>query len=246
MSDNFNWHRNLLEHRSALFAGLTTVAISIGGIVEIIPMYTLNAGPESLPGVEPYTALELAGRDIYVREGCYNCHSQMVRPFRAETLRYGEWSRAGEYAYERPFQLGSRRIGPDLHRIGGKYSDAWHFEHMRDPRATSPGSIMPSYPWLYTQTYDAADVAATVSVMKTLGVPYTDTQASAEGVKTSLDEQSQAVVANLAGLGIETQPNLEIVAVIAYLQRLGKDGRAALAGDGAADASVSDEGTVQP
>ena len=146
-------HRTL-EGKSALFAVLVTVMILIGGIVEIIPMFSAAAGPEMLPGVTPYTPLEVAGRDIYVREGCYLCHSQMVRPMRAEVLRYGEWTRAGEYAYDHPFLLGSRRIGsrPSA-RVGGKYPDAWHYEHMRDPRSTSPGSVMPPYTWLHRQSY---------------------------------------------------------------------------------------------
>ena len=206
---------------------LTTVAISIGGIVEIVPMYSLAAGPAAIEGVAPYTALELAGRDIYVREGCYNCHSQMVRPFRSETLRYGEWSRAGEYAHDRPFQLGSRRIGPDVHRLGGKYPDAWHYEHMRDPRSTSPGSIMPAYPWLFEDTVDPADVQASLTAMKGLGVPYTD--ADVTNAPASMSAQANGIVARLNSSGIQVEPDREIVALISYLQRLGKDGKAALA-----------------
>ena len=137
------FHRRVFEANIVNFAIWATIAILIGGIVEIVPMFT-PAGPEVSPDVTPYTALEVAGRDIYVAEGCYLCHSQWVRPMRAEILRYGPWSRAWEYQYDRPFQLGSRRIGPDLHRIGGKYPDAWHYEHMRDPRSTTPGSVMPS------------------------------------------------------------------------------------------------------
>ncbi|NJD10502.1 MAG: cbb3-type cytochrome c oxidase subunit II, partial [Gemmatimonadetes bacterium] len=143
-----NLHRRL-ERRLGLFAILATLAISGGGIVEITPMFSAQLGPQPLPGVTPYTPLEVKGRDIYIREGCYLCHSQMVRPMRAELLRYGEWSRAGEYAYDRPFQLGSRRTGLDLMRVGGKYPDAWHYEHLRDPRTTSPGSNMPRNPWLF-------------------------------------------------------------------------------------------------
>lgn len=124
-----SWHRRTLEHKSALFAVATTLAISVGGLVEIVPLFTVSAGPQAMAEVTPYTPLEQAGRDIYSREGCVQCHSQMVRPFRAETLRYGEWSRAGEYSFDRPFLLGSRRIGPDLHRLGGKYPDVWHYEH---------------------------------------------------------------------------------------------------------------------
>ncbi len=225
-----HWHRRVLEGRSALFAVVTTVGISIGGIAEIIPMYTVAAGPEAIAAVQPYTPLELAGRDIYVREGCYNCHSQMVRPFRSETLRYDPktlaWSRAGEYAYDRPFQLGSRRIGPDLHRVGGKYPDAWHYEHMRDPRATSPGSIMPPYPWLLEDKVDPADVTASVQAMQTLGVPYTDAEVA--GTPQQIAEQGGKIVASLKGSGIETSADTEIVALIAYLQRLGVDYRQSL------------------
>ncbi|MCB9780468.1 MAG: cytochrome-c oxidase, cbb3-type subunit II [Alphaproteobacteria bacterium] len=225
--DKSHWHRQLLEHRSALFAVLVTVGISIGGMVEIVPMYSMSAGPETLEGVTPYTPLELAGRDIYVSEGCYNCHSQWVRPFRDETLRYGEWSRAGEYAYDRPFQLGSRRIGPDLHRVGGKYPDAWHWEHMRDPRSTSPGSIMPPYTWLYEKTYDVEDVQASMTAMQTAGVPYTD--ADIAGAGATIDAQATKIVSNLAATGANAQQDKQIIALIAYLQRIGVDGRNAIA-----------------
>jgi len=227
------FHRRL-EGKGALFAILCTVAISIGGLVEIIPMFSAATGPEHLEGVTPYTPLELAGRDIYIREGCYTCHSQMVRPTRAEFLRYGEWSRAGEYAYDRPFQLGSRRLGPDVHRVGGKYPDAWHYEHMRNPRSTSPGSVMPPYPWLHEDRLDPADVRASVVAMKRLGVPYTD--ADVEGVPAQLRQQGTEIVARLKSAGITTDPDHEIIALIAYLQRLGRDGRAAIAAREAAAA----------
>lgn len=221
-----SWHRNLFEHRSAFFAVSMTVAISIGGIAEIVPMYTLAAGPEQLGGIEPYTPLELAGRDIYVKEGCYNCHSQMVRPFRDETLRYGAWSRAGEYKYDHPFQLGSRRIGPDLHRVGGKYPDAWHWEHMRDPRSTSVGSIMPPYPWLYEKSYDVADIQASMRAMQTLGVPYSD--ADIENAGQSVKAQADKIVASVGATGAKARGDEEVIALIAYMQRLGVDGRAAI------------------
>lgn len=217
------FHR-MLEGRGALFAVLTTIAILIGGLVEIVPMFTATLGPQPLPGVTPYTPLEVAGRDIYIREGCYLCHSQMVRPTRSEILRYGEWTRAGEYAYDHPFLLGSRRIGPDLQRVGGKYPDAWHYEHMRDPRSTSPGSIMPTYGWLLTQRTDPADVTASVRALRKVGLPYTDAEVT--GVPASLQTQGKEIVARLATAGIRTDPDREIVALIAYLQRLGKDGRA--------------------
>jgi len=221
------FHRRVFERKGAVFAVATTIAILIGGMVEIIPMYTAGAGPETADWVTPYTPLEVAGRDIYIREGCYLCHSQWVRPMRAEVLRYGEWSRAPEYQYDRPFLLGSRRMGPDLHRIGGKYPDAWHYEHMRDPRSTSPGSVMPTYPWLLNATYDPADVQASVRALRKAGVPYSD--GDVQGVAASVAAQGQTIVASLAGAGIETEADREIVALIAYLQRLGKDGRAHLA-----------------
>jgi cytochrome c oxidase cbb3-type subunit I/II len=190
-------------------------------------MFTIAAGPPALPGVTPLTPLEVAGRDIYIREGCYLCHSQMVRPMRAELLRYGEWSRSGEYAYDHPFLLGSRRIGPDLQRVGGKYPDAWHYEHMRDPRSTSPGSIMPPYPWLLRDRIDAADITASVRALRRVGVPYTDDQIAS--VPAQLAAEGQEIVARLASSSIKTEPDREIVALIAYLQRLGKDGKAAIA-----------------
>lgn len=221
-----HFHRRVIEGRLGLFAILTTIAISIGGLVEIVPMFTASLGPQQLAGVTPYTPLEAKGRDIYIREGCYTCHSQMIRPMRAELLRYGEWSRAGEYAYDHPFLLGSRRIGPDLQRVGGKYPDAWHFEHMRDPRSTSPGSVMPPYPWLHERSIDADDVTATVVALKKVGVPYTDEQIA--DVAAQIAQQGREITARLGTMGIQTQPDREIVALIAYLQRLGRDGKAAL------------------
>lgn len=221
-----SWHRKL-EGKGALFAVLSVAAISVGSLVEIVPMIAVDYQPEEVAGIHPYTPLEVAGRDIYVREGCYLCHSQWVRPFRSETLRYGDWSRAGEYVYDRPFQLGSRRIGPDLHRVGGKYNDAWHYEHMKDPRATSPGSIMPNYPWLLEWEYDPADVAASVETLASLGHPYDE--AVLADIEGNIAEQAQGIVDSLAESNITTAPNKEIIAVIAYLQRLGLDGRAAIA-----------------
>jgi len=220
------FHRRVLEAKGGVFAVATTIAILIGGIVEIVPMYTAGAGPETGDWVTPYTPLEVAGRDIYVREGCYLCHSQWVRPMRAEVLRYGEWSRAPEYQFDRPFLLGSRRMGPDLHRVGQKYPDAWHYEHMRDPRSTSPGSVMPSYPWLLTATVDPEDIQASVRALKKSGVPYTD--ADVEGVPSSLTEQAQGIVTSLSGSNLQTTGDKEVVALIAYLQRLGREGKAYL------------------
>ncbi|HET9982174.1 MAG TPA: cytochrome-c oxidase, cbb3-type subunit II [Longimicrobiales bacterium] len=231
-----HWHRRVMEGRLGLFAILTTVVVSIGGVAEIVPMFSAKLGPEPLKGVSPYTPLEVAGRDIYIREGCYVCHSQMVRPMRSELLRYGEWSRAGEYAYDHPFLLGSRRIGPDLQRVGGKYPDAWHYEHMRDPRSTSPGSIMPKYGWLLERSLDAADVQASVRALARVGVPYTEAEVA--GVPAQLARQGDSIVRNLATMGIRTSRDREIVAVIAYLQRLGRDGKAALEPRRAEDAGV--------
>jgi cytochrome c oxidase cbb3-type subunit I/II len=231
------FHRNFFEGRSGVFAVGMTIAILIGGMVEIIPMYSAKAGPETADWVTPYTPLEVAGRDIYIREGCYLCHSQMVRPMRAELLRYGEWTRAAEYQYDRPFLLGSRRMGPDLQRLGGKYPDAWHYEHMRDPRSTSPGSVMPTYPWLLDATIDPADVRASVVALKRVGTPYTD--AEVEAIPESLAAQGSQIVQSLATTGIQTEANREIVALIAYLQRLGQDGKRHLSAQGTATADAA-------
>jgi cytochrome c oxidase cbb3-type subunit I/II len=171
--------------------------------------------------VKPYTPLELEGRDIYVREGCYTCHSQMIRPFRSETARYGEYSKAGEFVYDHPFQWGSKRTGPDLAREGGKYPDSWHYNHMLEPNSMSPGSIMPTYSWLLDDDFDAAGIAAKIRAMQTLGVPYPegyDKIAEADMMK-----QAEMIAVGLKKDGIETEPQKEIVAMIAYLQRLGKD-----------------------
>jgi cytochrome c oxidase cbb3-type subunit I/II len=203
-----------------------TIAVLIGGVAELVPFFTADYTPEQGGWVTPYTPLEVAGRDIYVREGCYTCHSQMVRPMRAELLRYGEWTRAAEYRYDRPFQLGSRRIGPDLQRIGGKYPDAWHYEHMRDARSTSPGSIMPNYSWLHENTIDPDDVTRSVRALQRVGTPYTGDLEG--GVPMSLQGQGEEIVSRLAEAQIETTWDREIVALIAYLQRLGRDGNAYL------------------
>jgi cytochrome c oxidase cbb3-type subunit I/II len=230
------WHRDLIEGRGTLFAVVTTVCISVGGLVEIVPMFSVGDGSVGWEEVTPYSPLEVAGRDIYVREGCVNCHSQMVRPFRDETLRYGPWSRADEFKYDHPFLLGSRRIGPDLQRIGKKYGDAWHFEHMRDPRSVTPGSVMPPYPWLYSHKIDPADIQRSMSALATVGVPYTDADIATAPAR--MKEQGDKIVASLASGKATAAWDDEIVALIAYLQRLGVDGRKAVEarkGDGAAD-----------
>jgi cytochrome c oxidase cbb3-type subunit I/II len=230
---NSHWHRRLLEGRSVVFALLTTVCVSIGGLVEIVPMFTVSDGRLAAEDAmaKPYTPLEVAGRDIYVREGCMVCHSQMVRPFRDETLRYGRWSHAEEYRYDRPFLLGSRRIGPDLHRVGGKYPDSWHYEHMRNPRDLAPGSIMPNYAWLLEWEVDPANVQASLSALQTLGTPYSDQDIA--NAPAQMAEQGGQIVERLATAGIDTTSNKEIVALIAYLQRLGRNTDGPIAQGGA-------------
>jgi cytochrome c oxidase cbb3-type subunit I/II len=222
-------HRKLLEGKAALFAISTTVVISIGALVELIPMFSATSSLSWERGdwVTPYTPLEVAGRDLYVREGCYVCHSQMIRPMRAEMLRYGEWSRAAEFQYDRPFLLGSRRTGPDLQREGGKRPDAWHYQHMKDPRSMTAGSIMPEYPWLLTGKIDADDVAKSLVALTKVGTPYVATDVSS--VAAALQQQGDQIVASLAGAGVTAAWDDEIVALIAYLQRLGKEGSAHLA-----------------
>jgi len=200
MSENNNPHEKV-EKNVGLMAVLIAVAVSFGGLAEIVPLMFQAEAIKPLEGVEPYPALELAGRDIYVREGCYNCHSQMVRTLRFETERYGHYSLAGESVYDRPFQWGSKRTGPGLARVGGRYSDAWHRVHLINPRDVVPESNMPSFPWLEKNEIDGADVARRMGALKALGDPYTDEQlaSAAEDVKgkTELD----AVVAYLQGLG---------------------------------------------
>ncbi|MGB3019074.1 MAG: cytochrome-c oxidase, cbb3-type subunit II, partial [Ignavibacteria bacterium] len=210
-----------LESRPGKFALLTTVAILIGGLVELIPTFLIKSNIPTISSVKPYTPLELQGRDIYVREGCYTCHSQMVRPFRSETERYGEYSKAGEFVYDHPFQWGSKRTGPDLHRVGGKYPDLWHYLHMSDPRSISPGSIMPPYVWLYEQDIDYGSTEAKISGMRTLGVPYPDGYESV--ANEELQKQADKITAELKKNGLTADGRKEIIALIAYLQRLGTD-----------------------
>jgi len=215
-----HWHR-WIERRPVQMAVWATVAILIGGIIEIIPTFLIESNVPTIASVKPYTSLELQGRDLYIREGCVNCHTQMVRPFRSETERYGEYSKAGEFVYDRPFLWGSKRTGPDLHREGGKYPHSWHYHHMLDPTSMSPGSIMPPYPWLYDQNIDIASTPAKIEALQSLGTPYP--AGYAQRANQDLAKQAREISAQLATEGIEVKPEREIIALIAYLQRLGTD-----------------------
>ncbi len=216
------WHgHRWLEGMPVTFTVLVTLAILVGGLIEIIPMYLIKSNVPTIAAVKPYTPLELLGRDIYIREGCVACHSQMVRPFRSETERYGEYSKVGEYVYDHPFLWGSKRTGPDLHRVGGKYPDAWHYNHMENPVNTSPGSIMPRYPWLLTRKLDTNVVPARMKTLRRLGVPYTD--ADITNAFQNMAAQQTRIVINLKVGMVEADPDREIIALIAYLQRLGTD-----------------------
>ncbi len=216
------WHR-WLERRSVVLTTLAVIAVAIGGLVEIVPMMWVDSNVPKIATVEPYTPLELQGRDIYIREGCVGCHSQMIRPFRSETERYGEFSKSGEFIYDRPFLWGSKRTGPDLHRQGGKYPDSWHYNHMYDPESMSPGSIMPPYPWLITDDLDISDTETKIRVLQKLGTPYP--AGFAKRANEDLMKQARVIVENLRKDGIEGEEleKKEIIAVIAYLQRLGTD-----------------------
>jgi cytochrome c oxidase cbb3-type subunit I/II len=218
------WHR-VIERKPIQLLIFSLVMILIGGAVEMIPTFLVESNVPKIEAVKPYTPLELEGRDIYIKEGCYNCHSQMVRPFRSETERYGEYSKSGEFVYDHPFQWGSKRTGPDLAREGSKKlrkSHAWHYEHMLDPRSMSPGSIMPRYPWLYEKDIDVDIIPAKIRAMQTLGVPYAegyDAQAVAD-----LEAQANEIAAELKEGGVaDADAKKEIIALIAYLQRLGTD-----------------------
>ena len=192
---------DMIERNQALMIVLIVLLIAVGGLVEIVPLSFMKSMTEPVAGLKPYTPLELTGRDVYIREGCYNCHSQMVRPFRAEVERYGHYSVAGEFVYDHPFQWGSKRTGPDLHRVGGRYSDEWHRLHLMNPRGVVPESNMPSYPWLAAAAANAEDVEAKMRALSTVGVPYTKEEIS--GAKAELKDRT------------------EMDALIAYLQVLG-------------------------
>ncbi|WP_416867638.1 MAG: cytochrome-c oxidase, cbb3-type subunit I [Imperialibacter sp.] len=215
-----HWHA-VLERKPIIFTSLALVAILIGGVIEFVPAFLIKSNVPTITNVKPYTPLELHGRDIYIREGCNTCHSQMVRPFRDETERYGEYSKAGEFVYDHPFLWGSKRTGPDLHRVGAKYPDSWHFNHMLDPTSMSPGSIMPPYPWLFEQQVDADLTPAMISALRHVGVPYEE--GFEDQANALMSKQAALIATNLKKDGIEIAPEAEIIALIAYLQRLGTD-----------------------
>ena len=190
-----------IETSNFLMIVLILITLAVGGIVEIVPLFFQKSTTQPVPGRKPYTALQLAGRDVYIREGCYNCHSQMVRPFRSETLRYGAFSLAGEYVYDHPFQWGSKRTGPDLWRVGGKYSDEWHRLHLINPRDLVPESNMPAYAWLEKTTVDPAQMAPRMKALRTLGVPYSDDDIAGGGEAVKGKTELEAVIAYLQGIG---------------------------------------------
>jgi len=190
-----------IEKNPWLLIALVTLVVSVGGAVEIVPLFFQKSTTEPVAGLKPYSALRLTGRDIYVREGCYACHSQMIRPFRAETERYGHYSVAGEYVYDRPFQWGSKRTGPDLARVGGRYSDEWHRTHLQNPRDVVPESNMPSYPWLAQTKVVPADVMPKMKALQRLGDPYTDAEIAAAPAELANKTEEDALIAYLQGLG---------------------------------------------
>jgi cytochrome c oxidase cbb3-type subunit 2 len=192
---------DMIERNQALLIILVVLLVAVGGLVEIVPLSFQKSVTEPVKGLKPYSPLQLTGRDVYIREGCYNCHSQMVRPFRAEVERYGHYSVAGEFVYDHPFQWGSKRTGPDLHRVGGRYSDEWHRIHLNDPRSVVPESNMPAYPWLAKSAANAEDIEAKMRALRVVGVPYSDKE--------------------IAGAKEELKDKTEMDALVAYLQVLG-------------------------
>lgn len=213
-------HR-LLESRPLQFTVISVVMVLIGGLIEIIPTFAIKSNVATIPSVKPYTPLEVQGRDLYIREGCLGCHSQLVRPFRSETERYGEYSKAGEYVYDHPFTWGSKRTGPDLMREGKKYPNLWHFLHMQDPTSVSPGSLMPKYPWLLTQTLNISTTEAKINALRKVGVPYE--QGFEKIANEDLQKQAEEIALDLQKQGVDVTSDKEIIALIAYLQRLGTD-----------------------
>ncbi len=194
-----------VEKRPGLLGVLIALVISVGGLVEIVPLYFSSQVTTPAPGVKPYTALQFEGRDIYIREGCYNCHSQMIRPLRAETERYGHYSLAGESVYDHPFQWGSKRTGPDLARVGGRYSDEWHRVHLSNPRDVVPESNMPTYAWLADRKVDASLTSAKLRLMRKLGVPYTDEDVAQAAAAVNGKTEMDALIAYLQGLGLASK-----------------------------------------
>ncbi|MEQ7801440.1 cytochrome-c oxidase, cbb3-type subunit I [Pedobacter sp. ASV1-7] len=213
-------HR-VLERKPMVFLVLSLIVILIGGMIEMMPTFTIKSNIPTISSIKPYSPLELQGRDLYIKEGCVSCHSQMIRPFRSETERYGEYSKAGEFVYDHPHLWGSKRTGPDLQREGGKYGNVWHYNHMIDPQTMSPGSIMPPYDWLATQTLDTTTTRAKINAMRTLGVPYEI--GYEHKANLDLDIQAKAIAADLQQNNIKVKSDKEIIALIAYLQRLGTD-----------------------
>ena len=215
-----SWHR-VLESKPIKMTIYSVLAIAVGSVLELVPVGMVESNVPTIASVKPYTPLEVEGRDLYIKEGCYNCHSQMIRPLRSETERYGEYSKAGEFVYDHPFQWGSKRTGPDLHRIGGKYPNAWHYMHMKDPSSTSPGSIMPKYDYMITDVLDYKYIREKLSALRTAGVPYTDEEiANADKL---IDKQAKEIAEDLRSNGFSVEQNAEIIAMIAYLQRMGTD-----------------------
>jgi cytochrome c oxidase cbb3-type subunit 2 len=192
---------DLIERKTGLMALLVVLTVSVGGLVEIVPLYFQRSTTEPVAGLKPYSALRLEGRDIYLREGCYNCHSQMIRPFRAEVERYGHYSVAGEFVYDHPFQWGSKRTGPDLARVGARYSDDWHRTHLRNPRDVVPESNMPGYPWLAKTTLTGDDTATKMKALRSVGVPYTDEEIAGARAAVAGKTEEDALVAYLQDLG---------------------------------------------
>lgn len=213
-------HR-FLEGKPALFIVLTLIVVLAASVFEFVPMFLIKSNIPTIASVKPYTPLELQGRDIYIREACNSCHSQLVRPFRSETERYGEYSKAGEFVYDHPFLWGSKRTGPDLHRIGGKYPNLWHYLHMEDPTKVSPGSLMPSYPWLLTDDLDISSTESKINAMRSIGVTYPEGYENI--ANDDLRTQAEQIALDLQENGAPTEPSKEIIALIAYLQRLGTD-----------------------
>jgi cytochrome c oxidase cbb3-type subunit 2 len=202
-----NLSHDLIERNQGLLIVLVILTVAVGGLVEIVPLSFQKSVTEPVAGLKPYTPLQLSGRDVYIREGCYNCHSQMIRPFRAEVERYGPYSVAGEFVYDHPFQWGSKRTGPDLHRVGGRYSDEWHRLHLVNPRDLVPESNMPGYPWLAKNAANAADIEAKLRALRRVGVPYTDGEIAASPKELAGKSEMDALIAYLQVLGTSVKRN---------------------------------------